>query len=314
MRLAIMIFGSLFGCRSEHSTSVGQLPRDFVPEAWASSATSTWVTGYLGTASAPLHQRTVAVFRLDEHGVAQEALNSPGYGVAIDVQGDQRWVAVGQPNPQGSGSTYELWVSEPGRPWARRAPIPAGSLVRLAVTEDGNGFAMGIRELWRYTPETGWASVGLPPDVTPLTGLSQGADGLWLGGRGLALSKDAGNTWNLVSATPIDFLSHDQVVEKNGRVGTLSASLPDWTTGPVPFGPVVASRSAREGRALMTADSRPGHEGAFILFRQALSGQGWAQSHPRGPLGPNGFWLDHDGCLLKIDLSRSVSRSCPSRE
>ena len=309
MSLLLTLWACLGGAPREPTTSLGALPQDFTPTVVDPDAGV--IFGFGGGPFVDVPARTLAAWRL---GAKANATGPQGLGwyVAADGSASELWAVIATAKADKSGSEYRLVVERAGR-WEERGPIPATSLTALAVGEQGEGYAVGVGQLWR-TADGGrsWSQLRgapAPGQVSEQLGLL--GERLIVSGARLMRSDDHGVTWRVQHDEPVLATDGEWVITGQtgaARVGQLSGDAVLWR-GSLPQGhrPAAIAGSPEGVRVLANKEGTS----RLVVFTSRDGGMTFTERRLSGVSDP--AWVGLGAALWWVDVERSVRGTVAKR-
>ncbi len=302
MSLLLTLWACLGGAPREPTTALGALPQDFTPTVVDPDAGV--IFGFGGGPFVGVTARTLAAWRLGAKAAATGP-QGPGWYVAADGSPTELWAVIATAKADKSGSDYRLVVEGGGR-WEERGPIPATSLTDLAVGEGGEGYAVGVGQLWR-TADGGrsWTQIrGAPAPGQVQEQLGLVGERLIVGGARLLRSDDHGVSWRVQHDDPV--LATDGVWVVTGqtgaaRVGQLNGDAVTWR-GSLPEGlrPAAIAGSAEGVRVLANKEGTS----RLVVFTSRDGGMTFTERRLSGVSDP--AWVGLGDALWWVDVERRV--------
>ncbi|XXF77171.1 sialidase family protein [Myxococcaceae bacterium GXIMD 01537] len=263
-----------------------------------------------GTLPERMRARRAQLHRVTAAGAAQMH-EGPGWIQALDCHGSL-CVAIGATlRPAGTGTDYDLRVSEDGgRTWQLRGPVEAQSVGQVLAVSPQEVWVLGFFFLGR-TLDGGatWAEVSLPGERNPAQERLRRADGgVALVGRGLSLTPDGGATWareEMGGARVYDVDGPFEVTAVAGAVRVGERQGEDVRLlGDLPPGREPLRLASAEGELrVLSRSADPGRGVEPVLHASMDAGASWSQRPlPVGPwvdvAGRHGLGVDAQGAIL----------------
>lgn len=309
MSLLLTLWACLGGAPREPTTALGALPHDFTPTVVDPDAGV--IFGFGGGPFVGVSARSLAAWRLGAEATATGP-QGPGWYVAADGAGSELWAVIATAKADKSGSVYRLVVERAGR-WEERGAIPATSLTALAVGEGGEGYAVGVGQLWR-TADGGrsWSQVRgapAPGQVSEQLGLVGGR--LLVSGARLLRSDDHGETWRVQHHEPVLATDGEWVVTGQtgaARVGQLAGDAVLWRGAlPEGFRPAAISGSTGGVRVLANKEGTS----RLVVFTSRDGGMTFTERRLSGVSDP--AWVGLGDALWWVDVERKAQGTQPTK-
>lgn len=309
MSLWLTLWACLGGGPREPTTSLGALPEDFTPTVVSPDAGV--IFGFGGGPFVGVGARTLAAWRPGVKATAT-GLQGPGWYVAAEGGGGELWAVIATARDDKTGADYRLVVERDGR-WEERGPIPASSLTHLAVGEGGEGYVVGVGQLWR-TADGGrsWSKLsGAPAPGQVAEQLGLVGERLIVSGARLVRSDDHGQTWwvqhdEAVLATDGEWVVTGQTGP--AKVGRVEGERVRWL-GALPEGlrPAAIAGTADGVRVLV---NKLGTSQLLVLTSRD-GGQTFTERRLSGLSDP--AWVGLGDGLWWVDVDRRVRGVSPTR-
>lgn len=310
MSLLLTLWACLGGAPREPTVTLGALPQDFTPTVVDPDAGV--VFGFGGGPFVGVTARTLAAWRLTGETLAATGPAGEGWYVAAEGHGAELWAIVATARADKTGSDYRLVVERDGR-WEERGPIPATSLTALTVGDGGEGYAVGVGQLWRTTDGgRSWTKLSgapMPGQVAEQLGLVDGR--LLVSGARLMRSDDHGEAFRVQHDEAV--LATDGVWVVTGqrgaaRVGQLSGDAVTWR-GSLPEGLRPAAIGASPGGVRVLANE----EGTsrLVVFTSRDGGNTFTERRLSGVSDP--AWVGLGEALWWVDVERKLRGVVPPK-
>lgn len=235
-----LLFSLFFGCSGGWST-VGQLPENFKANQALWIDGKVWLFGAVrpslsdGDSTSQLRGREARVYQQTDNGLRLDHSDG-GWFVGADNKDGEIWAVRARLKESGSNSNYDLLVKPgPEQEWQNRGPIAeALSVGRVVIEGDGCGWIHGAQTLLRTCDGgTSWDSISAPGGRSVINQplISTGPGSAILGGSNLQETTDGGETWRVLSQSPVHATDGRFVVtstDSGVKIGALKEGEVEW--------------------------------------------------------------------------------------